>query len=92
MKKIDYLKESLVSIKISETFHADDVDYLEDALSILGFPYHHRALARGYQPVNDLRVERYSGKFGSGYIFHLPTKNSFCRGNSTHTIYYYIKE
>lgn len=51
---------------------------------------HHSALIRGYQSVKEKRcVFMYVGKFGSGYVLHVPTKVSAC-SNSYHRIYYLI--
>jgi len=57
--------------------------------------YHHRALQRGYYGKKqlakypDTEVNTYSGRFGRGYIRHIPTVESFC-SNDYHVIEYYI--
>jgi hypothetical protein len=57
--------------------------------------YHHRALQRGYFGKKQLaslpitEVVPYSGRFGRGYIRHIPTVDSFC-SNDYHAIEYYI--
>jgi hypothetical protein len=57
--------------------------------------YHHRALQRGYygkkqrasHPITE--VVPYSGRFGKGYIRHIPTVESRC-SNDYHAVEYYI--
>lgn len=57
--------------------------------------YSHRALQRGYFRKKQLtkypitEVVPYSGRFGRGYIRHIPTVDSFC-SNDYHAIEYYI--
>lgn len=66
-------KEKLIELCISSTLHV-----------------HHAALAKGYVGVNeDDRMRIYEGRFGSGYIVHVPTELSNC-SNSYHRVIYYI--
>lgn len=66
-------KEKLIDLCISSTLHV-----------------HHAALAKGYVGVNeDDRIHLYEGRFGSGYIVHVPTKLSNC-SNSYHRVIYYV--
>jgi len=57
--------------------------------------YDHRSLQRGYFRKKQLaslpntEVVPYSGRFGRGYIRHIPTVDSFC-SNDYHAIEYYI--
>lgn len=57
--------------------------------------YNHRALRRGYfrkkqlAKYPDTEVVPYSGRFGRGYIRHIPTVDSFC-SNDYHAIEYYL--
>lgn len=38
--------------------------------------FHHEATVQGYIPQHGAYLEEYDGKFGKGYIFHLPTRTS----------------
>lgn len=50
----------------------------------------HSALTRGYQSVKaEHCVFPYAGRFGRGYVLHVPTKLSAC-SNSYHRIYYFV--
>ena len=57
--------------------------------------YDHRALQRGYYGKRELaahpdtEVDAYSGRFGRGYIRHIPTVDS-SYSNDYHVIEYYI--
>lgn len=51
--------------------------------------YHHRATSRGYRPSGSYCLEKYSGKFGTGFILRLPSNISFCKSNHYHEIQYY---
>ena len=52
--------------------------------------FKHSALERGYQSVKEKNcVFPYIGKFGSGYVLHIPTKHSKC-SNSYHRIDYFV--
>lgn len=53
---------------------------------------HHTAIAKGYEPVKSERTECYSGKFGTGYIKHYPTKGSDVRSSWFHRIEYFIEK
>ena len=65
---------------------------IETYFSDLGLEYHHSSVSRGYESVKRIRKESYKGKFGEGYILHLPTIISNVRGNSFHQINYYVKK
>ena len=54
--------------------------------------YHHRSIARDYRPSGSYCLEKYSGKFGVGFILRLPSNVSFCNSNSYHEIQYYLYE
>lgn len=53
---------------------------------------HHTAIAKGYEPVKSERTECYSGKFGTGYIKHYPSKYSNVRSVWSHRIEYFIEK
>lgn len=52
--------------------------------------YHHRALQRGYQKKGEPFDEFYRGKFGTGFIKHIPN-NECSVSNNFHFIDYYIE-
>ena len=60
--------------------------------------YHHRSLQRGYYGKRQLakhpetEVVTYIGRFGNGYIRHIPTMESFFSRytNDYHAVEYYI--
>ena len=68
---------------------------LEQLIATGKVRYDHRALQRGYFGKKQLaslpntEVVTYSGRFGKGYIRHIPTVESFC-SNDYHAIEYYI--
>lgn len=75
-------------------------DYINSVNNIVGvvksckqvhLTLHHSALARGYCRKDSARNEDYQGKFGVGYIEHVPTKWSDC-SNSYHKIRYYLED
>lgn len=53
--------------------------------------YHHSALARGYVGVNNGYQSDYEGRYGMGFIKHIPTRQSNCN-NNYHMIEYYIEQ
>ena len=66
-------KEKLFELCISSTLHV-----------------HKSALAKGYVGVNDGgKIFPYEGRYGSGYVVHLPTKFSKC-SNRFHRVAYYV--
>ena len=54
--------------------------------------YHHSALCKGYLRNGCKYTEYYDGKFGVGYIEHVPTRESTCNSNSYHFVRYYIEK
>ena len=66
-------------------------ELIKEHLTNEGYVLHHSSIARGYESVEGVRIESYEGRFGKGKILHLPTRLSNVRGNSHHTILYYIE-
>lgn len=68
---------------------------LEQLIATGVIRYDHRALQRGYYGKKqrashpDTEVVPYTGRFGRGYIRHIPTVDSFC-SNDYHAVEYYI--
>ena len=56
--------------------------------------YHHTARCAGYEPVVKAgdyhRCEPYVGRFGNGYIIHVPSLRSCRVSRKYHDIIYYI--
>ena len=52
--------------------------------------YHHSALSRGYQCKDFERVDHYNGRFGRGYVRHIPNAVNCIGTNNYHTIEYYV--
>ena len=50
-----------------------------------GYRYLHSSLASGYFKLDDVRMNRYKGKFGQGYVVESHANNRF------HFISYYVK-
>lgn len=68
-----------------------DIMSISDDLYRRGYRLHHGAYARGYvsrKPNAPVRVDPYKGRFGEGFIVHLPCYDS----TQYHRITYYIKE
>lgn len=52
------------------------------------YKLHHRASASGYvSRVKEFQVDEYDGRFGKGYVVHIPRLDT----NRYHYIYYYIR-
>ncbi len=58
-----------------------------------GYILDHFALSRGYVPSKSPYLNRYSGKFGKGYILHIPNNETSGRhkSNNYHEIAYFVE-
>ena len=50
----------------------------------------HEAVQMGYLARNNVYIEQYVGKYGSGYIIHYPTAETINKSKRYHKIAYWI--
>lgn len=62
-----------------------------DFLKRRGCTYHHSATVQGYLARNKSYIEEYDGRYGKGYVVHIPTKLSV-EGKTTryHGVEYWL--
>lgn len=72
----------------------DVTDYVTTRERIRGSPDHylsHTAVAIGYLARDSGYIESYKGKYGTGYIIHVPTNETAVKGSKRyHMIEYWI--
>lgn len=63
---------------------------MTEVMKNAGRAQHHHALARGYRSLSSgCHLDEYDGKFGRGYILHVPNALRPC-GNRFHWIVYFV--
>lgn len=62
-----------------------------ELLRLKGFMFHHSARARGYVRKDGFSFITYNGKYGTGYVAHLPTRLVPTMSSRFHPIFYIIK-